>query len=88
MLIFNIVIGLLTLLGICLAIPRIRHFILKNFTFLSAQKIKKIIIRPTKEEIKKYGKSVNFKMLILLPIIIFLIILFYVYSKEIFKFIK
>lgn len=87
-LIFEIATGLLTILGICLGIPRTRHFILKNFRFLNKQQIVRIILRPTAEEIKKYGKQIDFKTLILLPLIILLIIFFYLYSKGTFKPVK
>ena len=74
-----------TVLGICLGIPRTRHFILRNFRFLNRHQLEKIIKCPSMEEIEKYGKSFNLKMLILLPLLIFLILFFYLYSKGIFK---
>lgn len=88
MLIFNVVIGLVTILGVCLAIPRARHFILRNFRFLNKQQIEKMIIRPNTKEIERYGKPINFKMLILLPFIILLVIFFYLHSKGILKPVK
>ena len=86
--IFNIIIGVVTILGVCLAIPRAKHFILRNLPFLNKQQIEKMIIRPNVKEIEKYSKPINFKMLILLPFIIILVISLYLLSKGILKLVK